>query len=76
MRGGALAGKKSLAFENFKGTVLKTIELNALISATDALKRAGLRIQTHNLKQNVSVGSLLSCIDRSNYVLQTGDQQS
>lgn len=42
MRGGALAGKKSLAFENFKGTVLKTIELNALISAIDALKRAGL----------------------------------
>lgn len=75
MRGGALAGKKSLAFNNFKGIVPKTTELNALISATDALKRAGFGILTHNLKQSVSVGSLLSCIDRNNYVLQT-DQQS
>lgn len=76
MRGGALAGKKSSAFHNFKGIVPKTTELNALISSIDALKRAGSGTLTHSLKQSVSVGCLLRCIDRNNYVLQTGDQQS
>lgn len=37
-------------FSGFKGLIPKTTELNALISAIDALKRTGSGILTHHLK--------------------------